>query len=77
MTHLNALCMAEGIELPKTRALSAILLEMGYEQIAGKRIKIGKTGSMHYVWRKADGVTDDVAKAEVRGFHDDPDYVLF
>lgn len=77
VTHLNALCVAEGIELPKTRAMSAILLEMGYEQISGKRLKIQKTGKLHYLWRKPDAMDDEAAKVEVRAYHDDPDFVPF
>ncbi|WP_373089349.1 DUF5906 domain-containing protein, partial [Zhongshania sp.] len=38
VTWLNKLCESDGTEIPKTRTLTAILLEMGYEQIEGKRI---------------------------------------
>lgn len=77
VTWLNALCSAEDIELPKTRAISAILLEMGYEQIEGKRVKIQKTGKLHYVWCKPDVISKADARAEVKAFHDDPDFVPF
>lgn len=77
VTWLNALCGAEDIELPKTRAISAILLEMGYEQIEGKRVKIQKTGKLHYVWCKPDAISKVDARAEAKAFHDDPDFVPF
>lgn len=60
VTWLNTLCRGEGDELPKPRTLSAILLEMGYEQISNRRIKIPKTGASHYLWRR--GCDDQDAK---------------
>ena len=66
VTWLNKLCEGEGIVLPKTRAMSAILLEMGYKQIEGRRMKISKTNGLHYVWFK--GGDNDV-KSIVRSFH--------
>lgn len=77
VTWLNVLCSAEDIELPKTRAISAILLEMGYEQIEGKRVKIQKTGKYHYVWYKPDMISAADARSDVKAFHDDPDFVPF
>lgn len=77
VTWLNTLCGAEGIELPKTRAISAILLEMGYEQIEGKRVKVQKTGKYHYVWYKQDLISAADARADAKAFHDDPDFVPF
>lgn len=50
VTWLNELMQADGNELPKTRTLSAVLFEMGYEQIPGRRMKVSKTGNYHYVW---------------------------
>ena len=67
VTWLNRLCQGEGDEMPKARALSAILLEMGYEQVEGRRVKISKTGGHHYVWRR--GCNDETAKMVVREFH--------
>lgn len=66
VTWLNKLCEGEGIMLPKTRAVSAILLEMGYKQIDGRRIKISKTNGLHYIWFKGD---DNEVKNIVRSFH--------
>jgi len=70
VTHLNSLCEMEGDEIPKNRTLTAILLEMGYDQIEKKRIKIRKTGRCHYVWYRC-GVGDSTAHQEkVRDFHE-------
>ncbi|MBE0471205.1 MAG: PriCT-2 domain-containing protein [Methyloprofundus sp.] len=67
ITWLNGLAGADGTELPKTRALSAVLLEMGYSPIDGRRVKIKKTNAYHYVWTKGDS---GMAKAAVTAFHD-------
>lgn len=70
ITYLNSLCEMEGDEIPKNRTLTAILLEMGYEQIEKKRIKIRKTGRCHYIWYRC-GVGDSTAHQEkVRDFHE-------
>ena len=66
VTWLNKLCEAEGTMLPKTRAISAILLEMGYKQIEGRRMKISRTNGLHYVWFKGD---EKGVKNIVREFH--------
>ncbi|MGE9293369.1 MAG: primase-helicase family protein, partial [Puniceicoccales bacterium] len=73
ITWLNSLCDGEGEEIPKTRTLTAILLEMGYEQIERKRIKITKTGRYHYVWCKG----DIDAKSVVKNYFDGDDYCPF
>ncbi len=70
VTWLNRLVEGEGDEMPKPRALSAILLEMGYEQIGGRRVKVSKTGAHHYVWHR--GCDDETAKQAVRDFHGAP-----
>ena len=67
VTWLNNLCEADGDEIPTKRALTAILLEMGYEQVDGRRVKIAKTGSYHYVW--VNGIDHDDGKTKVREFH--------
>jgi len=74
VTWLNKLCEAEGASLPKTRAVSAILLEMGYKQIEGRRVKISKTNSYHYAWFKGDET--DVKKT-ILDFHQGEEYVPF
>lgn len=68
VTWLNNLCQLDGDEIPVKRTLTAILLELGYEQVDGRRIKISKTGAYHYVWKKS-GSDSDV-KEIVRDFHD-------
>ena len=70
VTHLVDLCRMEGDELPKTRALSAILLDMGWEQVTGRRLWCGRTKRHHYVWHKG-GEFD--ARKIVQTYHDDPD----
>lgn len=70
ITYLNELCEVEGDEIPKNRTLTAILLEMGYEQIDKKRIKIRKTGKCHYVWLRC-GVNDATAHLDkLRDFYE-------
>ena len=76
VTYLNALCVAMDDELPKFRAMSAILTEMGYQQIDKRRVKISKTGSLHYIWRSA-RMSDGQVRVLAREFHDDPNYVPF
>ena len=70
VTWLNELCVGEGQDLPKTRALSAILLEMGYSRISTRKLKISRTAKMHYVWFKGD---EEAARNAVRRFHKDVD----
>lgn len=67
VTWLNSLCEIEGDEIPTKRALTAILLEMGYEQVDGRRVKISKTGGYHYVW--VNGIESEKGKEKVRDFH--------
>lgn len=66
VTWLGKLCEGEGTMLPKTRAMSAILLEMGYRQIEGRRIKVAKSANKHYIWFKGD--EKDLVQ-RVRSFH--------
>lgn len=70
VTWLNQLCEAEGNDIPKNRTLTAILLEMGYEQIQGKRVKIASTGRHHYVWVGCSYTRSTEPKEVVRNFHD-------
>lgn len=76
ITYLNQLCQMEGTELPKTRAMSAILLEMGYQQHSKRRVFLNKTRKYHYVWLRLND-DDDIALQEVKDFHENPDYVPF
>lgn len=69
VTWLNKLCEGEGDVLPKTRAMSAILMEMGYKQIASRRVKISKTKNKHYVWHR--DCDEDSVRVAVRDFHGD------
>lgn len=79
VTWLNNLAVSESVELPKTRALSAVLLEMGYEQIEKRRVKINKTRRLHYVWWRPGGKfkTCGEARKWVRDYHDDEDFIPF
>lgn len=80
ITWLNELAESEGAPLPKARTLSAILLEMGYEQVEGRRVKINKNKKYHYVWfapGSSEAPTSDAAKDRAKSFHDDPDFIPF
>lgn len=76
VTWLNAMCQLEEDDLPNSRALSAILLDMGYQQIPKRYVKIQKDRKNHYVWC---GLRSDanIARQTVRDFHDDADFVPF
>ena len=50
VTWLNDLCRMGDIELPKPRALTVILLEMGYQPYDKRRVKIQSTRRNHYIW---------------------------
>lgn len=69
ITWLNELCDSSETELPKTNAMSAILLELGFVQIKDRRTKIN--GKYHYVWYKEKKeLSDTLVKAKVRNFFD-------
>ena len=69
ITWLNELCESGETELPKTSAISAILLELGFVQIKDRRTKIN--GKYHYVWYKdKKELNDTLVKAKVRNFFD-------
>lgn len=76
VTWLNELCEMEGTHLPNARALSAILLEMGYRRISNRKIKIAKNRKNHYVWFGARN-DENSAKNLVKEFHDDDDFLPF
>jgi hypothetical protein len=71
VTHLKNLCEMEGDELPNNRALASILLEMGYEQIKGRKITISNTRRGHYIWTRA--LEEEKAKILVQRYHKDPE----
>ena len=50
VTWLNNLVTGMGGELPKARALTAILSELGYSPIDCRRVKVG--GAYHYIWHR-------------------------
>jgi len=70
------LVQMDGMELPKTWTLRAVLLEMGYRPIEKRRAKID--GKYHYLW-----VTDEVdelkAVSQVRKLltGEDDDFIPF
>ena len=70
VTWLNQLCGMDGMELPKARTLSKILLEMNYEQIDKKRIKVKGTGRYHYVWFDESNITNDAVVEIVKNYHE-------
>lgn len=70
VTWLNKLCDLEGGEgesLPKTRTLSAVMLDMGYTQVKGGRVWISDAKRFHYVWHK--GTEQETIEA-VQAYHD-------
>lgn len=67
VTWLNKLCVGEGLELPKGRVLPAVLLELGYSQIIGRKMKINKTKANHYLWFKGD---ESDVKNVVKSYYD-------
>jgi hypothetical protein len=72
VTWLNHLAKINGDELPKTRAITAILSELGYSQIHGRRVKISGKG-YHYVWLK--NIENDNAITKiVKNFHSASDF---
>ena len=67
VTWLSALCDLDNDTLPRTRTLSAILLEMGYEAFPDGRLWVGKSKRYHYIWTK--GFSGDACGA-VKAYHD-------
>lgn len=72
LTHLGDLCTAEGVDLPKARTVTAVLLEMGYRKVDGGKIKINRTRRNHYVWFGAQ-YNSEMAKERCKSFHSDTD----
>jgi hypothetical protein len=77
ITWLNALAEAEGLQMPRTRAVSAILLEMGYQQVDGRKVRMRKTKKCHYIWFNPEYTDSDKARDYAKNFHDDPNLVPF
>ena len=77
VTWLNRLATAEGDMLPTGTGLSRILLEMGYESISGRRMRIKKTGTKHYVWVKVGIKKPETIKDLMRQFHDSDESLPF
>jgi hypothetical protein len=71
ITWFNKLSEMENEYIPKTRTLAAILLEMGYEQIDKRFIKISKTRKNHSVWYKPEKITEEEAKEKVKQYHNE------
>jgi hypothetical protein len=67
VTWLNKLCELEDDTMPPAKTLNAILLAMGYRPLEGRRMKVSKTNSLHYVWHR--GLPDDEVKKAVRDYH--------
>jgi len=72
ITQLSNMMMMDGEELPKTRTMSAILLEMGYESIDNRRVKIKQDSKYHYVWIKSEHLNNDQAKQIIRDYYHEP-----
>ena len=68
VTWLNRLVAADGdIEMPKTRAIASVLLELGYSQIEGRFVFLGH--DRHCVWYKKDKTSTSLVKTVVQKFH--------
>ena len=70
ITELNKLCVYVGDEVPKTRSLSAILLEKGFRQIKGRCFMTYQPRQRHYVWVK-EGLEDKYAIDKIKEHLDD------
>lgn len=67
ITHLQYLADGEGVELPKTRTLSAILQSMGFEPI--ERVWVKRLGKRHTVWIQPRKISSFDATTRVQDFH--------
>jgi len=65
VTELNRRCVYDGDEIPKTRSLSAILLEKGFRQIKGRCFMTYQPRQRHYVWIK-EGLEDKYAIDKIK-----------
>ena len=75
VSYLNDLCYGAGDEIPRTKGLSSILLEMGFRQLKGRYFKTGKTvRRKHYVWVK-EGKKDEWVKEQIKKFLKEEDEI--
>jgi len=65
VTHLNNVATLNGDEIPKTRSLSSVLLDMGFRPIKGRYFRTYKPERKHYIWVK-EGKTDEFAIEKVK-----------
>jgi hypothetical protein len=65
ITELNRRCVYDGDDVPKTRSLSAILLEKGFRQIKGRCFMTYQPRQRHYVWIK-EGLEDKYAIDKIK-----------
>lgn len=70
ITELNKLCVMDGDDVPKTRSLSAILLEKGFRQIKGRFFRTYKPDVRHCIWVK-EGLEDKYAIDKIKEHLDD------
>lgn len=69
VTWLQKLVEIDPIELPQTRALSAVLIKLGYEPFE-KRIYISKRKLRHSVWYRPNLFEKDKIEEFIKDFHD-------
>jgi hypothetical protein len=65
VTHLNDVALLNGEEVPKTRSLSSVLLDMGFRPIKGGFFRVYNPDRKHRVWVK-EGITDEFAIEKVK-----------
>lgn len=65
VTHLNDVALLNGEEVPKTRSLSSVLLDMGFRPIKGGFFRVYNPDRKHRVWVK-EGISDDFAIEKVK-----------
>lgn len=66
VTHLNDVALLNGEEVPKTRSLSSVLLDMGFRPIKGGFFRVYNPDRKHRVWVK-EGISDEFAIEKVKG----------
>ena len=67
VSYLNDLCYGSGDEVPRTKGLSSILLEMGFRQLKGRYFRTYKPEKKHYVWVK-EGKNDEWVIDQIKKF---------